>query len=249
MSLSVNVKKEKIGYGLLISLSVFVVVVILMIPPIHQNQSYHNFCDTMLIFGIPNFWNVISNLPFAIVGVLGLLNLKYISENKMQYVVFFASTVLVSIGSGYYHLNPIDSTLIWDRLPMTLVFMSLFSIIVSEFIDDKKGRVLLIPLISLGVISVLYWVVFGELKPYALVPFYPMCAIPIILIFFKSDYDKNKGYWLLLLAYIGAKLLEYYDAEVLEVLKVVSGHSLKHIIAAIGLFVLLYEYIKRKRIV
>src|SRR5215469_14244357 len=45
------------------------------IPRIPQPQSYHSFADQRTILDIPNFWNVASNVPFAIVGWWGLLYL------------------------------------------------------------------------------------------------------------------------------------------------------------------------------
>src|SRR4029077_7804963 len=41
---------------------------LLLLPPILQDQSYHRFADERTLFGIPNFWNVVSNVPFIAVG-------------------------------------------------------------------------------------------------------------------------------------------------------------------------------------
>jgi hypothetical protein len=40
---------------------------------IPQDIQYHNFGDNRKIFGIPNFWDVASNLPILYIGCLGLL--------------------------------------------------------------------------------------------------------------------------------------------------------------------------------
>ena len=223
------------------------VVALFLISPIEQNEEYHNFSDQNTFFQIPNFWNVVSNLPFLIVGLMGLFNLKAFAEGKAQYLIFFLGIALVSLGSGYYHWNPNSETLVWDRLPMTVAFMALFSIIISEFISPKTGARILIPSLLAGVLSVLYWVEYGDLRAYALVQFYPLLAIPVILLCFRSAYNLTSGYWLLLLAYIIAKFLEEYDHEVHNILSGVSGHTLKHIAAACGLFILTYTYLKRAR--
>jgi hypothetical protein len=241
-------KKENIGYLILLILSILVLSGMMISSPIEQNSEYHNFSDTKSFFGVPNFWNVISNLPFAIIGFLGLSKLNSIATPKTQYLIFFLGIICVSIGSGYYHWNPNDSTLVWDRLPMTIVFMALVSIIISEFISSKHGRLILYPAILVGLLSVVYWMIFNDLRFYAMVQFYPMVAIPVILIFFKSKYNLTIGYWLLLLAYVIAKVLEYYDVQVNDSLAYISGHSLKHIFASIGLFALLYTYIKRRKV-
>ena len=176
--------------------------------------------------------------------------LKIITDAKTSYVLFFMGILLVSVGSSYYHLHPTNYTLLWDRLPMTIAFMALFSIVISEFISIQKGKVLLVPLILVGIVSVIYWHFseyfgIGDIRFYALVQFYPMLAIPIILLFFNSKFTTTKAYWLLLLSYVIAKLCEHFDLEIYNTLHFISGHSLKHISAAIGLYTILKAYEKR----
>ena len=244
-----RLKKETIGYILLALTAIASVVGVLFVQPIMQSESYHHFSDANTIFTIPNFWNVISNLPFLVVGLMGLVHLKTIvSHSKVQYLLFFIGVALVSIGSGYYHLHPSNATLVWDRLPMTIAFMALFSIVISEFVDEKIGQQLLIPALLLGLASIVYWIVFNDLRMYILVQFYPIVAILIVLVFFKSKYTLTVGYWILLIAYIVAKFLEYFDYQVLHFLKVISGHTLKHVVAAIGIYILLITYQKRKNL-
>lgn len=229
--------KRKIGKVLLIVAAVFGVAAFWFVLPIPQDQAYHNFTDRVDLLGIPNFWNVVTNVPFFIVGLKGLYKSKQISNSKIQHYIFFSGVALVSFGSGYYHWNPNDQTLLWDRLPMTIAFMALFSQIIGEFVNESLGKRLLIPLLLIGLVSVGYWIIFNDLRTYVLVQFYPMLAIPIILILFESEINRSRGYWLLLLAYFIAKLFEHFDREVLDILSVISGHSLKHIIAAIGIYI------------
>lgn len=242
------IKNERIGYVLITAMGLIALVAIFLKGPIIQDQCYHRFSDANAFLDIENFWNVISNLPFLIVGCLGLFKMKCFEKLSIQYLMFFLGILLVSLGSSYYHLNPNNTTLVWDRLPMTVAFMALLSIIISEFINAKIGKILLTPLLLIGLLLITNWVVFNDLRLYAFVQFYPMLIIPVILIFFKSKYNFTIGYWLLLLAYVIAKLLEFYDRQVFEFLKVISGHSLKHLVSAIGLFVLYYLYVKRKRL-
>ena len=219
-----------------------------MSSPIEQNEDYHNFSDTLTVGGIPNFWNVISNFPFLIVGLFGILRLKKMDRVNFQFLTFFIGVSFVAIGSGYYHFNPNSSTLVWDRLPMTIAFTALMSIVISEFIDYKKGKLLLLPLLLLGIISIVYWVKLGDLRLYALVQFYPILAIPIILILFKSEENSPKGFWMLLISYIIAKLFETYDFEIQKTLKFLSGHSLKHISVSVGVYLLINSYLRHNKI-
>ncbi|MCK5103501.1 MAG: ceramidase domain-containing protein, partial [Cyclobacteriaceae bacterium] len=156
-------KKENIGYLLLAVIAVLVLSVIVSLAPIEQDQTYHNFSDIREFLKIPNFWNVISNLPFLIVGVLGVYRLRSGDIVKNQFIIFFIGIAAVSFGSAYYHLNPNNETLVWDRLPMTIGFMALFSALVSEYINDRFGKLLLIPALTIGLSSVLYWVFINDL--------------------------------------------------------------------------------------
>src|SRR5437764_6848443 len=101
---------------------------LLLLPPIPQDQSYHQFADQRTLLGIPNFWNVVSNLPFIAVGAAGLLK----HRDGPATIVIFAGIFLTGFGSAYYHWNPSDATLFWDRLPMTLVFSAILSSAISE---------------------------------------------------------------------------------------------------------------------
>jgi len=250
------VAKEKLGYTLLIFTALLALGAILTQGPIPQDITYHLFVDTREIWSVPNFWNVVTNVPFTIVGLLGLYKLrlpgklKFLDENSIAYTLLFFGTFLVGFGSGYYHLAPDNQTLVWDRLPMTIAFMALFSIIISEFISVRSGKALLLPLILAGILSVLYWHFSeirdeGDLRFYALVQFYPMLAIPIMMICFRSHCTHVYAYWWLLLAYIAAKLFEHFDGEFFDALGFISGHSLKHLTAALGMYVLLAFYQKR----
>ena len=115
---------------------------------------------------------------------LGKQPLNILSNNKHSYLFLFLGSILVGLGSGYYHISPNNETLVWDRIPMTVAFMALYSIIISEFVSVKAGRLLLFPLIIIGVCSVIYWQFTevsgaGDLRFYAVVQFFPILTIPI----------------------------------------------------------------------
>ncbi len=231
-----SLKKKKIGYIILIIIGVIAILGFALSSPIAQDEAYHNFSDTLTIGGIPNFWNVVSNFPFLMVGLYGLFQIRRINKVNLQFLAFYIGISFVSIGSAYYHYSPTTNTLVWDRLPMTIVFTAFISIVISELINDKKGKVLLFPLVALGIVSILYWVFTGDLRIYALVQFYPILAIPVILVLFKTERNSTTGYWLLLVFYLVAKLFEMYDFEIQNHLKFMSGHSLKHVAASVGIY-------------
>ena len=112
--------------------------------PIPQSPEYHNFADTNDWFGIPNGFNVLSNVPFFAAGVYGIQTMVRAnpgtfanSKHPAAYWVLFISTCFVSIGSAYYHLWPTTETLFWDRLPMTIAFMSIVTILLTEKVNDR----------------------------------------------------------------------------------------------------------------
>lgn len=230
---------------LIIGLCLAAIIVAFCAPPIAQDPHYHLFSDQHTLFGIPHFWNTISNLPFLAVGVIGLVKLARNDLNVMPELnvalgIFYGGIFFVGLGSGYYHLAPNNITLVWDRLPMTIGFMALFCVVIAEYIAIKPAKALLVPLVLGGAASVVYWYITesklqGDLRPYALVQFLPMLIIPLILLTYKHPFNHARGYWWLIACYVGAKLLEHFDPQVHAFLGFMSGHALKHIIAALGI--------------
>lgn len=246
--------KEKIW--LLCFLLFAVCTSMLFIKEMPQNISYHLFADDRVIADIPNFWNVLSNIPFLIIGSAGiyylLRNKNYLKLNSLgiNYIAFFVGIFFIGIGSANYHLNPTNDSIVWDRIPMTVSFMSFFAIIIGEFINHKKGSLLLFPLIGIGIGSVVYWhysesMNAGDLRLYFVVQFFPMFLIPLILLLFKQKSGSVLFIWLVLFTYLLAKIFEMYDSTVFEFTEVLSGHTIKHFFAALGPFLFLYNVSKK----
>jgi hypothetical protein len=236
---------------LLLGIALVGTLAVIAYGPIPQPPGYHAFADQRRIFGIANFWNVASNLPFLAVGLAGLLALRgrptrgVLPALRPAYFVFFLGTILVAFGSGYYHLAPSDESLAWDRLPMTISFMAFFPILVGEQIRPELGARLLLPLLMTGVLSVIYWRITGDLRPYVLVQFLPIVLAPLLLLLFSSALTRVWLLWMVLAAYAVAKLLEMFDAPIFRFLHGLSGHSLKHVVAAVGTCFVLLAATKR----
>ena len=244
--------------GLLLSLTAIVIALLYVIDPVEQTAAYHNFADKRSWWGIPNTWNVMSNLGFLITGSFGLATLakaRIRSSSVIIYATLFAGVILTGLGSAWYHYNPDNDTMVWDRLPMTIIFMSLLAATIVEFIGSGKPLLILALLICLGTGSVIWWHSgeqhgVGDLRPYILVQYYPIVLIPLILwLFPKSGYDPGvRQLLMVVLWYIIAKVLDAGDKAVYVTLHVVSGHTLKHLAAAIStwyfvsLFRVRYKY-------
>ncbi len=234
------------------------VLITFSISPIPQDPTYHNFADQRQIAGIDNFWNVISNLPFILIGTIAVLNLldkgvsQYPSALFPCYLVFFIGIAGVGIGSAYYHLQPTNETLLWDRLPMTIGFMAFMAIITGEYISENMGSKLLIPLVLIGAATVIYWHIteqagHGDLRPYGLIQFAPMLIIPMILMMYPARYTHSSYYWAILGAYFIAKIFEMLDHNIYNNFSL-SGHTIKHFWAAVGPY-LFYLLIKKRNII
>ena len=226
---------------------------LLLVDPIPQDPAYHLFADTRSWFGIPNFFDVVSNVGFAVVGLFGLVaitrtpSLFHNPGDLRPYIVFFAGVTLISLGSAFYHRAPSNETLLWDRFPMSVAFMALAAAIVADRIHRRAGNGwLLVLLVSLGIGSLLYWYVTeslgrGDLRFYVFVQFYPVVMLPVIIWLFPDNRYTAGRYIVWVFVWYGlSKLLEHYDAVVFNLLgETVSGHTLKHLAAAASALVVL----------
>lgn len=110
------------------------------LDPIPQDLDYHNFADQRNILSIPNFWNVMSNLPMFFLGTYGTwLSLRNWSQrpdvvSKWIPLILCSGIFLACFGSAYYHWAPDNDTLVWDRLPMTLMFMPIFALLCFAYL-------------------------------------------------------------------------------------------------------------------
>jgi hypothetical protein len=250
---------SRAGPWILAVVSAAAVIALALHGRIPQPHGYNAFADQRPLLGIPNFCDVVSNLAFLAVGVLGV---AFVARRtpagglvplRPCYLSFFLAVILVACGSAYYHLAPSDRTLVWDRLPMALAFMSFFAVIVGESISPRLGVRLFIPLLLAGAGSVWYWRLselagHGDLRPYILVQYLPIALIPLILLQFPSRLSEPRFIWITLASYAVAKLLEHFDQPVFERTHLVSGHTLKHVVAALGMFAFLIALHRRRRL-
>lgn len=220
-------------------------VAALLVPAMPQPLDYHLFVDRRTFFGVPNFLDVASNLGFFVAGVLGLYVVarKQTSfeagSERFPYAVFFLGLLLTTFGSGYYHLEPDNERLFWDRLPMTMAFMSLIAAQIVDRIDRRTGLYLLLPMLLIGVLSVVYWRATeragaGNVMPYGILQGYSVVALLALALLHRSRYTHANLVYGVFAAYVVAKLLEIFDRQIFEFGQVISGHSLKHLAAGVA---------------
>lgn len=221
--------------SLLLALVAIALLVLFSRPAFDQDPTYHGFADQRMWLGIPHFFDVMSNLPFMLVGLSGLWLCRRLHTVswRLPWQVFFLAVALVSAGSGYYHWSPNNWTLVWDRLPMTVGFMALVMALLAEHVSVRVAQLLLWPAMVLGMTSVWYWYFFHDLRWYYFIQLAPMLMIVGMLTLFPARYSHRSLLLLTLVLYGLAKYAEYHDREIYALLGL-SGHTLKHVLAAAG---------------
>jgi len=241
--------------------SVVVLLVAAILPPMAQPVAYHQFADQKLFFGIPNFLNVVSNLAILFSGILGLLfifrshqsTIQHSFINKAEcwsYFVVFLSVVITGFGSAYYHWSPDNTSLLWDRLPIAIGVMALLAAALVERIGLRLGLWALPFLVLLGVASVMYWYWteqrgVGNLNFYIVVQFYSLLLIVLLGLFFPTSYTHGGDMYKVIGLYAIAKLAETFDLEIYDFGQVISGHTIKHLLAAVAIYLIVRMLQKR----
>lgn len=220
-------------------------------PPLPQDQGFHALADTRAFLGIPNCADVASNVAFLLVGIAGL---RLCAGGKVtgavrSWTVFFAGVTLVFFGSAWYHWSPDNATLVWDRVPITIAFMSLFTAVVSEHAGMRLERALLAPAVGAGIASVAWWAWTDDLRVYLWVQAAPLVCIVYVLIAYRGSYTHRMCLAWGFMAYALAKAAEFHDHEIYALTsRAVSGHTLKHLLAALGIYFIYLMLERRSRV-
>ena len=215
------------------------VVLWLIMPAVAQPGGYFAFADARPLLGVPNAADVLSNAAFVAVGVLGLLRLKQGTRPlhkvvRLSLMFFFAGLVLTGFGSAYFHWEPNNATLVWDRLPMTIAFAGVFGAMLAERVSARSGLALLLLMLVIGPASVFYWKSTGDLSLYAVIQYGGLAALLALLSLTPRGHDPFP-WWALIAWYGAAKLAEVGDVFVWNATReVFAGHVLKHLAAAAG---------------
>jgi hypothetical protein len=245
--------------ALIIAVSLLSVTVLCFLPPIPLGPGYHDFTDKRIFLRIPNYLDVLSNIPFMVVGLWGLLWLLRrsskpsfaIQQERIPYFVFFAGVALTGAGSFWYHMAPGNSRLPWDLMPMTCSFLSILASIIMERISVKAGLRVLLPLLVFGVASVAYWYLterqgHGDYRFYLFVQFFPPLLIALIIALFPARYTGTRYLVVAFIFFVLAKLFELFDKQIYLFTHMISGHSLKHITAGAACYWILRMLQKRR---
>jgi len=230
-------------------LFVTVAGIALLLPPIPQPLQYHRFADQSVCFGVTHCFDTTTNALFVLAGLAGLRFLSSEAGRRaftdlreaIPYRLLFIAAILVGFGSGYYHLAPDNSRLVWDRAAISLALMSWLAAIICERVSLVGGLRLLLPLLVVGLGSVGYWGWSemrgnGDLRAYGLMQLYPMLLVPLLMHLYPPRYSGDKDILIVMGLYLLALLCDLMDCTIATLTGTVSGHTAKHAIAALAMY-------------
>lgn len=229
--------------ALLVFAAMSLLLAAVLAPPILQPRDYHQFADQREFMGVPNFLDTVSNLPLLAVGLAGVwLVLRAHAANRQPFhLLMFAAIAATGLASVYYHLAPDDGRLLWDRLAMATLFAALAAVVLAGRAGNRIAGMALAPMLALAWVGVAHWYASGQgdLRFYALVQLYPAVLVPLALLLFPRRHS-GEGNLLVALAWYGVAMLgELFDRQIYLLGGMVSGHTLKHVFAAVAAYWLL----------
>ncbi len=219
---------------LLIGVTAAGVIAAAVWPPIPQDPAYHEFADRRALAHVPYGLNVLSNVGFLLAGAWAFIRTArspLVGWERGAGWIFAIGLVLTGLGSAWYHWAPSNATLVWDRLPLSALFPTVLAVTIGDRVSRAAGGALLAPLVLGAVASVLYWARFDDLRPYVLAQFLPMLLIPLMLVLFPGRRPTAPLIWGVVTYAVG-KVAELSDGRIFALGGVVSGHTIKHVLAA-----------------
>ena len=224
---------------------VVLIILAVLLPPHAQEQAYHAFADQRAWAALPNALDTLTNGAFIVVGGLGLYWLKSGSFHaqsinmRLSIRLFSLGAIAIGLTSAYYHLDPTDSSLVPDRMAMAFTFAAVLAMMAQDRVSSRAGTWTLLTVLVLGPCSVLIWAMTGNLAPYYVLQFGGLLLL-IMMLLLRGSCGRGPGFVALLVCYTLAKISEASDLQIFAATQqLISGHSLKHILAACGMLMLL----------
>lgn len=205
---------------------------------IKQLAHYHDFAAHQVWLGLPHGQDVWSNLGLVIVGILLFAHLYRTPAftGRLSACVLAAGIALTGIGSAYYHLTPNDATLIWDRLPISLICAALLACI-YRYTHQKPEYGLLLIGVVVAIFGVWYWVQTGDLRWYLGLQIVTILLLPLWLWQARAPKPVYLALVWAIGFYIIAKITEIADMLIWQAThEFISGHTLKHLFATLSMY-------------
>ena len=204
----------------------------------HLYAHGHPFVDARTLWGVPNAMDVLSNAPLALAGLLGLSALRgraLPGASQAALRMFFGGLLLTGFGSAWYHWAPDAAGLVADRLGMAVTFAGALALAVAERVGQAPARPTLVVAFAAAVLSAALPFTHGNVLPWAVVQFGGVALIVWASLQRPAPGAIGVRIGALIAWYALAKALELGDAAVFHATgELVSGHSLKHLAAALA---------------
>ncbi|MEJ6021562.1 hypothetical protein [Ramlibacter sp. PS4R-6] len=207
-------------------------------PHVPAPPAYHSFADTRAWGALPNAGDVLSNLAFALAGLVGAWKVWRLPRGALTNMqramagLFFAGLVLTAACSAWYHLGPDDARLVVDRSGMAVAFAGLLGLAVTTRVGERAAAFVGLAFLAAAPLA-LHASVQGELLPWVVLQFGGM-ALLVLLALGRPLPDALPVRWLAIVAiYCAAKACEGLDGWAFAASGYLfSGHTLKHLVAA-----------------
>lgn len=242
-----------------------------LLPHLPQSQDYHHFADTRVLWGVSNALDTLSNAPFIIAGVTGIVLIwtgrlpAPTSARGAMSLLTFAGLIATGIGSAWYHMQvpPDDAGLAVDRYGMVIAFAGILGLAAADKVSERAGWAMGSLVLVAGPFSVWWWTKTGTIAPYAVLQFGGMALLVLILFWRTKSSATAPGvqpgstlapqpgpnWGMLIGAYAFAKVLEAADTQIWELTAhTVSGHPLKHLVAAFVAAAVIVPLYRRKTV-
>jgi hypothetical protein len=205
-------------------LSAIAILIIALAVTITRGPEFHHYADTRTWLGIPNAGDVLSNAMFLVVALW--------STHPARLGV-----AAIALGSGVYHAVPSDTTLAFDWLPIVLTLAIVNAVVIGDRAGARAGRHASILGPAFAIAAVAWWVASGgthggNMAPYVAVQAVGI-ALPAVLVATTPGSIRLRFLLVGLIAFAIARLCASYDRALLDAIGV-SGHSLKHVVAALA---------------
>jgi hypothetical protein len=215
-------------------------VVAAALGAVRHGPSFHRYADQRTLLGIPHGLDVLSNLPFVLVGAVALVTLGRITDPLLRRLgrLCALATIAVGLGSGAYHLVLTDRTLVLDWAPIAVLLVCLDALVIADRASRRLAPLAAVLLPLLAIATVLIWyagggTAGGDMRWYIAVQAMGVSLVPTLLLLYPPGALRGRDLWLALLGFAAMRAFHAGDAAVLDAIGI-SGHSLKHLVAALA---------------
>jgi hypothetical protein len=210
-------------------------------PEANQPSNYHAFADQRRFFGLPFAMDVLSNAAFLAVGIAGIACLiayprrALTNVQRAMSILFVAGLLLTALASAWYHLRPDDANLAIDRSGMAVAFAGLLGLAAAGRVSERAGAALGLAVLLAAPLAIKYWIATDNVFPWGVLQGGGMGLILWASLLRPRSKALDVRWSLVILAYAAAKLFELNDDAVYQLSgHLVSGHTLKHLFAALA---------------